>query len=59
MLFRTKLLRPLMALFLSLVILCGAYIAAFAETEEPATTSTTVASEEKSGKDSEEPKSEE
>ena len=56
---RTKMLRPLLALFLSLVILCGAFIAAFAEDEEPATTSTTVASEEKSEKDSEEPKSEE
>lgn len=44
---RIKHARPLLALFLSLVILCGTFIAAFAEDEEPATTSTTVASEEK------------
>lgn len=47
---RTKMLRPLLALFLSLVILCGAFIAAFAEDEEPATTSTTVRSMTTSGR---------
>ena len=47
---RMKYARPLLALFLSLMILCGTFIAAFGEDEEPATTSTTVASEEKSDK---------